>query len=45
MHVSASRKTAISENNATLKDLKSAQDEVLPTAQGKMAIVSAKRDP
>ena len=45
MHVSASRKTAISENNATLEDLKSAQDEVLPTTQGKMAMVSAKQDP
>ena len=36
MHVSASCKTAaISENNATLEDLKSTQDDVLPTAQGK----------
>ena len=45
MHVSASRKTAISENNATLEDLKRAQDEVLPTTQGKMTMVSAKQDP
>ena len=43
MHeVSTSRKAAISENNATIEDLKSAQDDVLPAAQGKMALVSMK---
>ena len=45
MHeVSTSRKAAISENNATIEDLKSAQDDVLPAAQGKMALVSTKQD-
>ena len=44
MHeVSTSRKAAISENNATIEDLKNAQDDVLPAVQGKMALVSTKK--
>ena len=43
MHVSASCKTAaISENNATLEDLKSTQDDVLPQLRAKPTKVMEK---